>query len=151
MLMTLFMYLLIGYTASVLCVSLWPIRACPCYYSPGFQVPTIATPLSCCEYSSEFVLFEFCEGPGLFPGDVGFVVESTLVPCVIHLHPMVPSVVCINIGKYNIFHRPDKAMMFVMVKACLCANIILSFRTFENLFFIYMELNRKRVLHLHYS
>ena len=32
-----------------------------------------------------------------------------------------------------IFHRTNEAMMFVMVKACLHANIILLFRTFENL------------------
>ena len=30
-----------------------------------------------------------------------------------------------NIGKYNIFQRPNKAMLFVMVKACLSLENIL--------------------------
>ena len=52
---------------------------------------------------------------------------------------MVISVVSINIGKYNIFHIPDEAMLYVMMKACICPNIILLFRTFENF-----------ALHLHF-
>ena len=39
-------------------------------------------------------------------------------------HPMLPSVVIVNIGKYNISQRPDEAMLFVMVKACLCLKKI---------------------------
>ena len=47
---------------------------------------------------------------------------------------MILSVVSINIGKWNIFHRSDEAMLFVMMKAWLHFKIILSFRTFENFF-----------------
>ena len=46
---------------------------------------------------------------------------------------MVASVISINIGKHNIFHRPDVAMLFVMMKACLHWNIFLLFRKFENI------------------
>ena len=52
--------------------------------------------------------------------------------------PMVPSVVSINFGKDNIFHKPDEAILFVMMKACLHLKIIFLFRTFENtVLFIY--------------
>ena len=40
---------------------------------------------------------------------------------------MVPSVVSINIGKYNIFHTPDEAME----KVCLHLKNILLFRTLK--------------------
>ena len=50
-------------------------------------------------------------------------------------HPMVPSVVCINIGKYNIFCGPDEAILYVMVKACLHSKIMLLFRTNVNFVF----------------
>ena len=56
----------------------------------------------------------------------------SLVPHILYLmslitQPMVPSVVIINIHKYNIFYRPDEAMLFVMVKACVGLKIILLF------------------------
>ena len=43
------------------------------------------------------------------------------------------------IGKYNIFHTFDKAMLFVMVKACLYFKIIMFARTFEKLVFLMYE------------
>ena len=52
--------------------------------------------------------------------------------------PMVPSMLSIIIGKYNIFHRLDDTMLFVMVKACLHLKIILLLRTFENFVLIYV-------------
>ena len=55
---------------------------------------------------------------------------------------MVPSVVSINIDKYNIFHRPDEAMLFVMVKACLCLKIIQLFRALKDCFLPSMDINR---------
>ena len=39
-------------------------------------------------------------------------------------------------GKYNIFHRPDEAMLFVMVKACLHIQNILLFRTLKEFILI---------------
>ena len=47
--------------------------------------------------------------------------------------PMVPSVVSINSGKYNIFHIANEAMFFVMVKVYLCYQIILLFRALMHL------------------
>ena len=46
--------------------------------------------------------------------------------------PMVPSVPSIHIGKYNIFQRPDEAMLFVMVKAHLYLKIFLFSELSEN-------------------
>ena len=37
-----------------------------------------------------------------------------------------------NFSKYNIFHKPDEAMLLFMVKACLWLEIFLFYRTFEN-------------------
>ena len=62
---------------------------------------------------------------------------------------MVPSVVSINIGKYNICHRPDEAMLFIMVKVTLHLINILLFRTLKDSFFLKMYLNRMRNLHQH--
>ena len=45
---------------------------------------------------------------------------------------MMPSVVSMNVGKYNIFYRPDEAMLFVIVKACLHLKIILLFITLKD-------------------
>ena len=42
------------------------------------------------------------------------------------------TVVSTNIVKHNIFHRPDEAILFVMIKAGFLSNIILLFRTFAN-------------------
>ena len=53
------------------------------------------------------------------------------------IQPMVSSVVGLNIGKYSIFHRPDKAMLFVMVKACLPLKIILFSVLMRTLLFSY--------------
>ena len=36
-----------------------------------------------------------------------------------------------NFVKYNIFHKHDEAMLFVMVKACLWLNIFLLFGTLD--------------------
>ena len=44
---------------------------------------------------------------------------------------MVLSVTGINIGRYSIFYRPDEAMLFVMVKACLHLQNILLFITLK--------------------
>ena len=49
-----------------------------------------------------------------------------------------------NIGKDKIFHRPGEAMLFVMVKTCLCLKIIISFRTFENFVLIYVYKQDKK-------
>ena len=38
--------------------------------------------------------------------------------------------------KYNIFHRPDEVILFVMVKACLHLKNILLFRALQSLFFL---------------
>ena len=51
---------------------------------------------------------------------------------------MESSVVSINIGKYNICHRPDEAILFVMVEACLCLENILFFRTLNEFILIIM-------------
>ena len=48
--------------------------------------------------------------------------------------PMVPSVVSVYIVEYNIFHRPDEAMLFVMVKACLCLKHNLFIQNLEGLY-----------------
>ena len=45
---------------------------------------------------------------------------------------MVPYVIGRNIGKYNIFHWPDEAMLFVMVKAELHLKIILLDRALKD-------------------
>ena len=60
----------------------------------------------------------------------------SLVPHIWHLvslitWPVVPSMLIINIGKCNIFHKPDEAMIPVMLKACLYLKIILLFRTLK--------------------
>ena len=55
---------------------------------------------------------------------------------------MVQSVISINIDKYNIFHRPDEAMLFFMVKACLCLQNMLSFRTLKEFFLIIIGLKQ---------
>ena len=46
--------------------------------------------------------------------------------------PMVPYVVRINIEKHTIFHRPDEAMLFVMVNTCLHLKNILLLRTLND-------------------
>ena len=53
-------------------------------------------------------------------------------------HPIVPSVESINIGKHNIFHNLE-AMLFFMVRTCLCSNIILLLEPLRTLFFIYIS------------
>ena len=42
------------------------------------------------------------------------------------------SIIKCNFGKYNIFDRPDEAMLFVMVKDCLWLNIFLLYRPLKN-------------------
>ena len=51
------------------------------------------------------------------------------------MQPMVPSAVSINVSGYNIFCRPDEAMLLVMVKTCLHLKNILLFRTWRTSFF----------------
>ena len=54
---------------------------------------------------------------------------------------MVPSMVVINnIGKCNTFFRPDEAMLFVMVKACLHSN-----------YFLFLRVNKDLVLSINES
>ena len=43
-----------------------------------------------------------------------------------------PSVISINIGKYNTFHGSDEAMLLVLVKACLQLKIFLIFGTLKD-------------------
>ena len=50
--------------------------------------------------------------------------------------PMILSVVSINVGKYSVSHRHDEAMLFVMVKACVCCQIILLFRALKDYFLL---------------
>ena len=38
-----------------------------------------------------------------------------------------------NLDEYNIFHRPDKAMLFVMVKTFWCWEAFLLLKTFDHL------------------
>ena len=45
-------------------------------------------------------------------------------------------------GKFNIFHRPDEAMLFVMVKVCLRLKIYLFYGTFEN-FVLLININKQ--------
>ena len=42
----------------------------------------------------------------------------------------------INIGKYNIFHRPNETILFVMVKVCLHLQNILLFRNLKEFIII---------------
>ena len=48
-------------------------------------------------------------------------------------HPMVPCVVSIILVGIAFSHRPDKAILFVTVKACLSYKYILFFITFKEL------------------
>ena len=43
-----------------------------------------------------------------------------------------------NFGKYDIFHRPDEAMLFVMLKAYLYLKLICYSEHLRTLFFIYI-------------
>ena len=54
---------------------------------------------------------------------------------------MVSYVVSINIGKYNVFHRPDEAMLFVMVKVCLHLKNILLFRKLKDFLLFLNEIS----------
>ena len=56
---------------------------------------------------------------------------------------MVPSVVSINIGKYNIFKRPDKALLFVMLKVCIHLKYIQLFITWKDFTFLSNGYNQK--------
>ena len=54
---------------------------------------------------------------------------------------MVPSVVSTDLGKYNIPHRPEEAMLFAIVKVCLHSNIFCSYEKTEAIFSAYIYLN----------
>ena len=54
----------------------------------------------------------------------------------------------ISLGKYNIFHRPEEAILFVMVKACLHYESFLFLRALKEYFLIY-AMKRIRDLHMH--
>ena len=46
-------------------------------------------------------------------------------------------------------HRPEEAMLFAMMKACLHSNIFLFLESWRNIFLSYMDTNIMRNLHLH--
>ena len=58
------------------------------------------------------------------------------------LHTTDVTSVVYNIGKYNIFHTPDTAILFVLEKACLCLQILLLFIILEN-FVLLININKK--------
>ena len=68
----------------------------------------------------------------------------TLAPGVIH--HLSNGATC---GKFNIFHRPEEATLFVIVNACLCSKMSCSLEPLRTLFFIYMDLNKMRKLNLY--
>ena len=51
-----------------------------------------------------------------------------------------------NFGKYTTLHRPDKAIMFVTVNACLYLEIFLFSRIFEN-FVLLINTNQENEKH----
>ena len=50
---------------------------------------------------------------------------------------MVLPVIRVSIGKYNIFHRSDEAMLFIVVKACQENNVL--FRTLKEFIFLVIK------------
>ena len=69
-----------------------------------------------------------------------------------------PSMVSINnISKYHIFFRPDEAMLFVMVKACLHSNYFLFLRVNKDFVLSFNESKQNekpsltKTLHIHIS
>ena len=55
---------------------------------------------------------------------------------------------CATCSKCNILHRPDEAILFVMVKPYLQSKIILLFRAFKKFALLHMDINRMKNLHL---
>ena len=63
-------------------------------------------------------------------------------------HPLMPSVVNIILISIRFSFRPDAAMLFIMVKACLCFKQFLFIAILKEFMYLYWILNRMGNVHL---